>query len=506
MFQKFKRSNKQSTYPGVLPGQIKATQHPNAANFPEVGMTMSAYRHDAIKALSAGYRKRSLWYRIKSKITPKRAAIVFAILLALIVGWLGWKFIYNGSKIFGGNIFGIFDNTRLKGENVGRVNILLAGNSADDVGHSGGTLTDSIMLVSLDTRNNRAYLLSIPRDLWVNVPGYGYHKINEAYVYGQANKFHESGYASGGMGLLEKTVSEHLQLPINYYALINYSAFRDAVNAVGGIDITVKSEDSRGLYDPSIDWSTHGPLVNLTNGKHHLSGREALDLARARGDAYGSYGFPQSDFDRTAHQREMLVALKSKVLSTSVLANPVKLSNLFDAFGRNIRTDFKTNEVHRLYTLSKKINNSAIKSLSLNDANGKNLLTSYATPVGSSALIPAAGVDDYSQIVLYLKRVFSNDPVVKEAATAVVLNGTNTFGLASKESKRLESKGIDVVAIADASSPTSVSKIIDNSMGKKLATKQYLRSIYGDHFTGTNPYANLYTADFIVIVGSDKVL
>ncbi len=79
---------------------------------------------------------------------------------------------------------------------------------------------------------------------------------------------------------------------------------------MGGIDLTIKSTDRRGLYDPNIDWTTKGPLVKLTNGPHHLSGRQALNLARARGDAYNSYGFAGSDFDRTENQRKMLVALK----------------------------------------------------------------------------------------------------------------------------------------------------------------------------------------------------
>jgi polyisoprenyl-teichoic acid--peptidoglycan teichoic acid transferase len=334
-------------------------------------------------------------------------AIFFAVILFGAGGWVGLKLFQN----FGWqNLLGLFDHTRLKGEDQGRVNILLAGYSADDTGHSGAQLTDSIMLVSIDTKLHKAFMLSVPRDLYVNIPNNGYAKINEAYQDGQRENFSNAGYPAGGMGLLEEVVSQKFNVPIDYYALIDYTAFRDAVNAVGGITINVQSSDPRGLYDPSIDWTTHGPLADYTNGPHTLNGEQALDLARARGDAYGSYGFPRADFDRTMHQRQMLTALAGKATSVGVLSNPVKIGQLFDAFGNNVKTDLQLKEIRRLYALTKQIPNSNIASASLNDANYNgqkhlDLLTSYATPYGQSALIPAAGVDNYMQIDGYIAQL-----------------------------------------------------------------------------------------------------
>lgn len=342
------------------------------------------------------------WKRI-----AKRIAVALIVLVLLTGGYLGYKFIRD----FGwNNILGLFHHTTLKGEDVGRVNILLAGYSADDPGHSGGQLTDSIMLVSIDTKNNKAFMLSIPRDTYVNIPGNGYAKINEAYEDGQAEHFSQSGYASGGMGLLEETVSQKFNVPIDYYALVDYTAFRDSVNAVGGITVNIQSDDPRGLYDPSVDFVTHGPLVDLTNGPHTLNGEQALDLARARGDSYGSYGFPQADFDRTQHQRQMLVALVAKAKTVGVLANPIKVGDLFDAISKNVQTDFHLNEARRLNELMQKIPLSTITSASLNSANyngqkNYDLLQSYATPYGQSALIPAAGIDNYSQIQSYINQL-----------------------------------------------------------------------------------------------------
>ena len=450
--------------------------------------------------------RRSRNVRKRHKIfTKKRIALVLVILLLAVGGWLGVKFFYNVQKVFHGSLFSVLTTTKLKGEDSGRVNILLAGNSADDPGHDGANLTDSIMIISISVKDGSAFLLSVPRDLWVDIPGYGHAKINEAYVDGENGNFTSPDYPSGGMGLLEEVVQQNFGITANYYALINYDALRDGVNAVGGIDVNIQSSDPRGLYDPSIDWSTHGPLVKLKNGIQHLNGEQALDLARARGDAYGSYGFPRSDFDRTEHQRQMIFALKDKALSAGVLANPITVSNLFDSVGKNVRTDFTLGEVRRLYDIGKGINNNNIVSASLNDADGVNLLRNYTSPTGQSTLIPAAGIDDFSKIKAYVQRLLSNNPVVREAAKVVILNGTDVSGLAAQKEKALETKDIDVVAVGDASAPSTTTSIIDASNGKMPATLALLKSVYGAAAVTTqNPYANVYDADFIIVLGGDQ--
>jgi LCP family protein required for cell wall assembly len=443
--------------------------------------------------------------RFKEGITLKRIAMIFGVLVLLIGGWVGFKFAWNAHKLFGGNILGVLSSSKLKGEDEGRVNILLAGNSSDDAGHSGGRLTDSIMVISLDTKHNKAFMLSIPRDLWVNVPGDGHQKINGAYVAGEDNDFDEDGYPKGGMGQLEQVVSRSLGIPVHYYALVDYTAMKQAVDAVGGVDFNVQSEDPRGLYDPNIDWTTHGPLVKLSNGVHHLNGQKALDLARARGDAYNSYGYAGSDFTRTENQRKLLIALKSKAVSAGVLTNPAKLTNLSDAIGNNVKTDFKLSEVHRLYDIIKNINGGAIQSLSLNDADGENLLASYTSAQGQSALAPAAGVDDFSDIQSFVRRKTSSNPVVQEAAKIVVLNGTETNGLASKIKSQLKGKQMTVTDVGDAGSVTQATTAIINLSGtKKPATSAALAKMFGNHITTQNPYGTKYDADFIIVLGQDQ--
>lgn len=487
------------------PGQDIITAKRQTSQFPSVGMTLPSPKYNTRPRATAAQPTAGRFKRLFRKVTWKRAAITIAVILLLTGLFVVGKFIYNAHKLFGGSIFGVLHSTKLKGEDSGRVNILLAGNSADDPGHNGGNLTDSIMIVSIDTRNNTAFLMSVPRDLWVNIPGAGHQKINDAYVVGQEENFNQPGYPQGGMGLLEKIIQQDFGLPINYYALVNYEALKDSVNAVGGIDFTVHSTDPRGLYDPSIDYATHGPLAKLTNGTHVLNGEQALDLARARGDAYGSYGFANADFTRTQNQREMIIDLKNKAQTAGVLANPAKLTSLFDAIGSNVKTDFNLSEVRRLYDVTKPISANNVKSLSLNDADGKNLLKNYETEDGESALIPAAGINDFSDIQAFVRQQTSNNPVVRENAAITVLNATGTDGLASAVRTKLTTKGLNVMSIGDAQADQATTTIIDNSQGKKPATRAKLIQIFGNHIATTNPYAGMYNdPDFIILVGSDQ--
>jgi LCP family protein required for cell wall assembly len=490
----------------VRPGQdiINPKQ---ATQFPGIGMTLPGYGSSARprKGLSqAQPPKVGRLRRFFKKITLKRTVITLVLAVLIVGGWLSGKVAYDLHKLFGGNLFSIFSTTKLKGEDSGRVNILLAGNSADDPGHNGANLTDSIMLVSIDTKNNTAFLLSIPRDLWVQTDNNGWQKINDAYVDGQTNGFSAPGYPKGGMGELEQIVSQKFGIPIDYYALINYAAIKDAVDAVGGITVDIQSPDPRGIYDPDIDYATHTVLADYSNGEHTLNGEQALDLARARGEAYGSYGFEASDFARTQYQREMLVALKEKADSISVLANPAKLSSLADAIGNNVTTDFSLSQVHRLYDLTKPIKGSAIQSLSLNDANGKDLLTNYDID-GQDSLIPALGINNYSAIQAFVAQQISGNAVAKEDASVVLLNGTGTYGLASDVKSELVGQDFNVSQIGNANTTDQVTtSIIDNSNGKDPATKAALAKIFGNNFTTVNPYSSVYSANFIVVLGTDQ--
>lgn len=251
------------------------------------------------------------------------------------------------------------------------------------------------MVLSL-SKSKENYMLSVPRDLYVQIPGEGRAKINEAFQDGERSGFNEEGYTEGGVGLLQKTITEKLGLEIHNYALVDYAAVREIVDALGGITVTIDSSDERGIYDANFQPHEGGPL-ELSNGQHTIDGQTALRLTRARGATSKSYGFPQSDLNRTQNQQQVLAAIKNE-LNWKLVLDPRKNSKIFTALGNNIETDVEISEVIPIYRMFIKTPDSQMKSVVLNDFNGKNLLKSYRTPSGQSALIPAAGINDYSEI------------------------------------------------------------------------------------------------------------
>ncbi len=425
---------------------------------------------------------------------------ILGILLLVSVLALGARFYKDIAKLTGNknpfSLLGVFRPSELSNDN-GRVNILVAGNSADDLGHGGAELTDSIMVLSLNTKNDTALMLSVPRDLWVAKPEGGHGKIN-------------SVFPESGMEGLESVIEDVTGLTVHYNALVNYTAFKDLVDAVGGININIQSDDPRGIYDSSLDWTSRRccALAKYPNGPVTLDGKQALNLARARGEGYGSYGFIDADFTRTEHQRQMLLAIKDKASSTAVIANPLKISNLVDAVGSNVRTDLQLSEMQSLFYYAKKVDNAKIDSYNINTLKGESttMLANYASPDGQSALIPAAGIDDFTEISAQIKKIFTAGPLVKENAGVVVLNGTNAVGLAKQVKNKLTAQGSEVLAVSDAPANQPTTTIIDNSQGKKPNTLAYLKKTYSatvvTNLTLTRSYP---AADFIIILGENAV-
>lgn len=334
--------------------------------------------------------------RSRLKTILFRCFIGLLVISVATVSYIGYRTYAAASKVASTSnpikLVASFTRTNLESTD-GVTNLLIAGNSADDAGHSGAALTDSIMIISINQTTKKAVIISVPRDLWVNIPGYGYAKINAAYPY-------------GGTSLLKTVIETNLGIHCNYSMLVNYTALKDAVDAVGGIDVTIASSDARGLYDPSVDYTTGEALVNLTNGTHHLSGQQALNLARARGDSYGSYGYAQSDFTRTQYQQQILLALYKKAKTAGVIANPIAAGKIISSLGSNVTTDLSIGQMETLYNDYKKTSVSTTQ-VTLNSVNGQNLLANYTSSNGQSALIPAAGIDNFTAIQTTLQSIIA---------------------------------------------------------------------------------------------------
>ena len=447
----------------------------------------------------------------KKRLWKKRVLLSVVTLLILIIGagaWFGLGILGKIDKVVHGNVFSdvgaLFSTTRLKGESQGRVNILLAGYQGTNSDE--GPLTDSIMIISINTNNDQAFTVSVPRDIWVDLPGLGYNKINAANT---DTNFHQSGYFSGGMGELQKVIQKDFGISLDYYALIDYAAFKDAVNAVGGINVDIQSTDPRGLYDPNVDKAHGGPL-KLPNGEVYLNGNQALALALARGDSPYAYGFPMRAINRTQHQRQMLIALEQKALSAGVLDSPVKISDLFSALSNNVQTNLSLADVIRLAQIAKKINLNNIQSYGLSYGGSQPLLATYVTSNGQDALIPRAGLNNYSQIQQYFVRLMSTNPIVQESPTITILNASSNPNLAQTVSHNLSAKGFSVLSTASIYQQSG-SIIVDNTNGQKPSSAAMLAKLYPKapvvNSTDSASEAQLasgYSANFVMILGQNQ--
>ncbi|MDO4271466.1 MAG: LCP family protein [Candidatus Saccharibacteria bacterium] len=439
----------------------------------------------------------------KGKIV-KRIIIILILLVIGIVGYFGIKALLAGGKMFKGNPLAMLTTkTRLAEDENGRTNVLVFGTSGysmDENAWDGAMLTDSIMVVSVDQDNNNAYMMSLPRDLYVKhtcpVLGTTAGKLNETFYCGYATNKDEKA----GAEALMKQAGEILGLDIQYYVHADWTALVQAVNAVGGVDITIESDDPRGIYDSSTN-------LRYANGEvAHLDGEKALALARARNHNYGDYGLAGGNYDREKNQQKILAALQQKALSLGTILNPVSVNNLIDSLGNNLITSFDASHVQTLIDLASNVKADQIKQLPFvgRTDDGPDLIGSY-TPNGSyagEAPITSTGPFDYSEIQAYIKKNLSSDPVVLEAAVIDVLNGSETTGLAGEEAEELEKDGYTIGEIANAPELSSAKITIYQRNQDKAGTADALKKKYNVDITKGDLDGYTTDADFIVVIGS----
>lgn len=419
-----------------------------------------------------------LWRRIM------RVVLIILGVLALIAAAIALYLFIKAGKI-STNPFDF--SSKLKGEDEGRVNILLLG--IGDPGHAGETLADTNMVVSINTKTNphQVAMISLPRDLQVKIAGDGTGKLNEAHSYGENQK------PPQGIETSLKTIEETLDIPIHYYARANFSGLKQAVDAVGGIEIDVKEPLIDSEY-PCEKNESRSCGIRIAAGKQHMDGATALKYARCRKGTCGD------DFGRALRQQEVLTATREKAMSLQTLSNPSKVNSLIEAASNNIKTDLSLRNIQRLQEITKDINATDITNVVFSlKPNG--FLVSSKT---SSDLLPAGG--NFEDIQKFVANIFELGPIWKEDSTVTILNGTTTPGLGLKLQSYLENNGIPVVVSSVGNATTkdyAVSKIIDYTGGKKPNTASYFAKLLGVEVTQPATPVKFPAVDFEIILGTD---
>ena len=451
----------------------------------------------------------------------KRALIAIVVIGLLIAGYVVVKGVIASSNVFQGNILDVFQNKPLKQDENGRSNILIVGTSEDDPGHEGGSLTDSMMILSIDQNKKNAYMISIPRDLYVKFgqacnAGYA-GKINE--YYGCVKEGDDKEQIQAALTNEAGFIGDIFGLDMQYGVNVNYTVMREMVKAVGGnITVTIESRDPRGQMDSNFDWKCgvgdrkvsraeqlrrcppSGHFIDLPNGPATLDPERALYLAQARGDKAPTYGFEQSNFDREKNQQKIIKALREKALSAGVLSDFGKVTAIIDALGNNLRTTFDLSELRTLVSLAQDIQNDDIQSISLIDGDSPIMTTGNVS--GMSVVQPVAGLYNYSDLRSLLQQKLSSDPVVREAAPIVVLNGSGQAGLAQTEADKLEEQKFLVSLVANAPEGDygtyKIYQIGDGNAG----TAAKLKKLYGVEISKSEPpLAVSDSVRFVVVVG-----
>lgn len=504
-----------------LPAQEKT--HPEPVNTPTTDTTPQSLHttppQEPLKETPSPAEHKSQFQTIREQFfrthrTRKIIIAVAAIICIGVVGFGAYAYTYAKSTILdkenAGGIFAQVDNILgeadpLNGESEDRINIALLGIGGE--GHSGGQLTDTMLLASVQPSTGDVTMVSIPRDLVVEFPaedgGYSqYRKINAAYA------THDIDFA------LDK-MTEVTGADIHYYGLIDFNGFRDAIDNLGGVDVYVDSPFSDYKYP---DYNYGYQTISFEEGWQHFDGERALQYARSR---YGNNG-SGSDFQRSKRQQQIILAVQKEALKTSTLINPLTLTNLLQSFGEHVRTNMEPWEAVALTNMVGDLSSDSITSNVIDNGPNGLLHSEISSETGAYILIPNAGLTDFSDVHNFVTGIFaapaetgdatiagtnddteSSTPVAvasevsitdvsNEKAIVVMQNGTLITGLATKTAEDIGFKGVETAYFGNAVVRNQGKTVIyDLSGGNAELTRKALEDHLGvSVITATYPVAD----------------
>mgnify|MGYP002622361186 CR=1 FL=1 len=287
--------------------------------------------------------------------------------------------------------FGDAGERELVGEQDDRINILLMGNGG--AGHDGHDLTDRRIFASIRPSEQQVGMMSIPRDMAIPIPGYGWRKINHANYFGELED------PGQGAKWASNVIGKVIDQKIHYYLRIDFQGFGDFIDALGGVDVYVERSFADAQY-PTDDHLVQ--TISFQEGWQHMDGETALQFARSR---HGNNG-EGSDFARSRRQQKILLAVKDEVLSAKTILNPRRIGNLFNTVKENIETNLTTWEILRLAQVAGNVDQETIVHHVL-DASLESPL--YETHLnGAYVLLPDN--DDWSGVQNIAANLFETDP------------------------------------------------------------------------------------------------
>jgi len=370
-----------------------------------------------------------------------------------------------------------------------RVTVLLLGLDYRDWEAGDTPRSDSMILVTIDPLSKTAGMLSIPRDMWTVIPGFDYYKINTAYFLGERYKL-----PGGGPQLAKETVENFLGVPIDYYAQIDFNSFVDFIDALGGLDMKIRTPIKVDPVGP-------GNTIILEAGTQTLSGAVALAYARNR---YTQF----DDFDRAQRQQEVIMAIRNQVVNLKMLPTLVaKAPELYKKLSSGVHTDLTLDQIIRLAYLAEQIPPENIQKGVIDT----HMVSFAKSPDGLDILIPYPDkiheLRDriFSTSIPEGKQLYGDDweKILKEEGARIeISNASRVEGLGEKTADYLRSKGLNITAVFEAPASSTVTQL--KSYTGMVYTMQYLVDMFGidEHQIEAN-YQQDATADIILMIGKD---
>lgn len=390
-----------------------------------------------------------------------------------------------------------------------RITVLVMGLDYGDwsVDRQGASRSDSMILFTLDPATQSAGMLSIPRDLWVDIPGFGYGKINTAHFLGDAYNLD-----GGGPGLAIKSVENLFDIDIQAYAIIDFVAFEEFIDELGGITVEVP-------YELSVDPIGPGNTVTLQAGAQHLDGPTALAYARNR-ETIGS------DYDRAQRQQQVILAIRSRILDLELLPELIQKSPLlYQKLASGVRTNLSIQDIIELAWVAAQIKGENIKRSAIGpehveqtySVEGLDILQPKIEEVmmlrdrlftDTGPALPAAVATVSDQVVTVAEAPPALTPqdistlMTDEHAQIELLNGTTTIGLAAETSGFLAEQGFEVVTAGNAEEETSLTTLIDYT-GNPYTTQYLVQVLQIEPSRIYSRYDPNSQVDITVILGYD---
>ena len=396
------------------------------------------------------------------------------------------------------------DRTPLRGEKDGRVNILLLGKGGKN--YPGQNLTDTIMVASIDMQRKQVALISLPRDLYVDIPDTNAKtKLNALYLYGQKNE-------KDPFAIIRSAIERITGLSVHYSLAVDYDGFVRIVDALGGINVTVPQDFDDPRY-PGPNYSYEHFV--LTKGFHTLDGATALKYVRERHDD------PRGDFGRAERQQQVIQAVKNKAFTIGTILNPLTVYSLLGTVEDNVRTDFSVQDIESFLSLVQKIDTQNIHTYVVDAWKKESLLrvTHISLDNGQNmfALVPRAGT--YEEIRTVAKNIFSQDDtgareekIREEKPVVLIVNTMQSTVAANNIRDLLSDLGFEnsiLVSLPNGEIPaqTYVKKITDVKKPYSLdeIIKKIPAQLAGNSLDDYLPKKLPEGTDFAIVLGNDSV-